>query len=90
MSDALLGGLFVGTVMLLGLFLVLFLLLRTVALWYWRINDIVMRLDRIAAAVERANASTPMHTTTSAAKLANGTASPAVPTQEASRVRQEA
>lgn len=38
---------------------ILFLVLRALFLWYFRVNEIVVLLARIAAAVERANPPSP-------------------------------
>jgi len=37
----------------LGTLAILFVLLRSVLLWFWRVDDIVKRLDRIAESNER-------------------------------------
>ena len=44
---------FWGWVLGIGLVAGVLFLFRAAALWYWQITDVVQRLDRIAAAVER-------------------------------------
>jgi hypothetical protein len=82
MNDALLGGLFLGVCVLIGVFLAL----RAVLLWYWRVPDIISRLDRIATALEaRSTTSPPMNTSTSAANSANGSAITSAATADRTR-----